>query len=65
MEVKDQQSHIGMFPIGFKMHCMRNPGTDGNLYIRISSFYMEIIRKTYGQVSAYTLFCLDLSCIAS
>ena len=29
-----------------------------------SSFYMEIIRKHDGQVSTYTWFCLDLSCIA-
>ena len=29
-----------------------------------SSFFMEFIRKHDGQVSIYTWFCLDLSCIA-
>ncbi len=31
----------------------------------LSSFYMEFIRKHDEQVSTYTWFCLDLSCIAS
>ncbi len=60
-----------------KRHCMRELGSDGNLNVMFfkdfqiiclthrSSFYMEFIRKHDEQVSTYTWFCLDLSCIAS
>ncbi len=65
-----------------KRHCMRIPGTDGNLCImNINNTKIKIapsveepmlkrgmkpnIRKHDDQVSTYTWFCLDLSCIDS